>query len=320
MHTTLNTSPLLDSGFCVSGDFYLHIDEDSQIQIHRYYCTPYKESDLQSFQCKIIQHSKLLPHVAPIQNNQPLPFHHSERRLKLICYMFKDRRRAGLKTLSIQFVPSKIKLYRKLLYTSKFMLKLMDQCPSQNLSFPSYTPLVLEDERHHALWNCTEPKWETTAQLYAGHTLPLEAEGLFHSLKSHNTLQVLPLVVHCPHHDITLKTLDTSSLGNQTGSGQVTAWTEDTRCHGLPKLGQSWDLDAMPRATRRASAATSAEKTKKWKHRLIAQWSGGFDDIETEKPTHPVPSLPHSTSKFSPTSVLGCKVQGADTLPGRKPD
>lgn len=127
--------------------------------------------------------------------------------------MFKDRGRAGLSTLSIPFVPSKIKLYRKLLYTSKFMLKPMDHCPSQNLSFPSYTPLVL-DERHLALWNCTEPKWETTAQLHAGHTLPLEAEGLFHSLKSHNTLQVLPLGVQCPHHDITLNTLDTKSLGN----------------------------------------------------------------------------------------------------------
>lgn len=59
------------------------------------------------------------------------------------------------------------------------------------------------------------------------HTLPLETVGLFYSLKSHNILQVLPLVVHCPNHDTTLNTLDTSSLGSSTGSGLVMAWTGD---------------------------------------------------------------------------------------------
>lgn len=173
--------------------------------------------------------------------------------------MFKGK--AGLKTLSIPFVPPKIKLYRKLLYMSKFMLKLTDQCPKSKFIFSQLhtsglrrwkTPCFVE---LHRAW------MGNPSTAIRRHTLPSEAAGLLYPLKSHNILQVSPLVVHYPLHDITVNTLDTSSLGNSTGSGPVMAGTGDSlRTPGTTKLGWNWHLDAMPRASRRPSAAASAAK------------------------------------------------------------
>lgn len=82
--------------------------------------------------------------------------------------------------------------------------------------------------------------------------------------------------------------------------GQDRRQLVNTRSHRLPKPGWSWHLDAIPRASRRASAPTSAAKNQKGKHRLTAQWSGGFDGIEAHKPMHPMPSMPQTLPATSP--------------------
>lgn len=128
------------------------------------------------------------------------------------------------------------------------------------------------------------------------HTLPLETVGLFYSLKSHNILQVLPLVVHCPRHDTTLNTLDTSSLGSSTGSGLVMAWTGDrlqtagaTGSQSLARAGTWMQCQGHPEEL---LLLHQQQKTEKRKHKLIAQWGEEFDGIETDEPMHPMPSLP----------------------------
>lgn len=116
---------------------------DSQVLLHT--LQRERESDLQSFQ------------------------YHSEWSFKLnFCYMFKNRRKAGLKTLSTPFAPSKIKLYRKLLYTSKFMFQLMDQCPKSKFNFSQLHTSGLRRWKTPCLVELHRAWMETTAQPYAG--------------------------------------------------------------------------------------------------------------------------------------------------------
>lgn len=147
--------------------------------------------------------------------------------------VFKVRRKAELKTSVAPFVPAKIKLYRKLPYTSKIIAQITlkstclsstNQClwisvPRQNLPFLSYMPPVVENERLLELPRVWEGNQHTKPDTYILHHI----SWMF-------------------YHHIPLNTLGITHLGNQTGLDPVTAWTGDCWWIQVPQPGWSWCL------------------------------------------------------------------------------